>query len=164
MAPSAFPRIPPGAKGRITNLWPSAGATCAAPIATNGFVLTKLYLRGLGGNQDTELDGAGNWLHTNVSAGGGLTATYWQATGGPQLSHNFSDWLGTKRMQANTAPSAEVFFQVHKTSGYSFFTRDRIGAHCLQAYKRDSGVNAASRVPQVPRLGPGIPKTVEQTP
>ena len=91
------------AKGTITT-WPSAGATCVAPIAANGFSLAgasaALYLRGEHGNQDTELDGSGNWRHTNVFGGGGLTATYDTGTTAT-LSFNYSDWLGSKRLQSN---------------------------------------------------------------
>jgi len=91
------------AKGTITT-WPAVGAACAAPTAANGFSLAgagaALYLRGEHGDQDTELDGSGNWRHTNVFSGGGLTATY---DTGPKatLSFNFSDWLGSKRLQSN---------------------------------------------------------------
>ena len=93
------------AKGTITT-WPAAGAACAAPTAANTFSLSgsgaALYLRGAKGDQDTETDGSGNWRHTNVFAGGGLTATY--ATGTTAtLSFNFSDWLGSKRLQASSA-------------------------------------------------------------
>ena len=76
---STTPRDAAWLKGTIS-AWPAAGQTCAAPTSANGFSLAgaaaALYLRGLHGDQDTELDGSGNWRHTNVFAGGGLTATY----------------------------------------------------------------------------------------
>jgi RHS repeat-associated protein len=91
------------AKGTLST-FPAAGQTCAAPTTANGFSLTgtgaALYLRGEMGDQDTELDGLGNWRHTNVFAGGGLTATYDTGTKAT-LSFNFSDWLGSKRLQSN---------------------------------------------------------------
>jgi len=43
----------------------------------------------------TETDGSGNWLHSNVFAAGMLVATY-DTTG---LSYQFSDWLGTRRVE-----------------------------------------------------------------
>jgi len=74
------------------------GAHCA-----NGFSLTgtgaALYLRGEHGDQDTELDGTGVWRHTNVFVAGGLTATYEYGTKAT-LSFNYSDWLGSKRVQS----------------------------------------------------------------
>jgi RHS repeat-associated protein len=91
------------AKGTITT-FPAAGQACAAPTSANGFSLAgagaALYLRGEHSDQDTELDGSGNWRHTNVFAGGGLTATYDTGTKAT-LSFNFSDWLGSKRLQSN---------------------------------------------------------------
>jgi RHS repeat-associated protein len=90
------------AKGTLTT-FPASGKTCSAPIAANGFSLagagTALYLRGEHGDQDTELDGSGAWRHTNVFAGGGLTATYDTGTKAT-LSFNYSDWLGSKRVQS----------------------------------------------------------------
>jgi hypothetical protein len=45
-------------KGTIT-AWPGTGtgATCAAP-AGSSFTLASVYLRGVSGDQDTELDGS----------------------------------------------------------------------------------------------------------
>jgi RHS repeat-associated protein len=91
------------ARGTITT-WPAAGAACSAPTSANGFSLAgagaAIYLRGELGDQDTELDGTGVWRHTNVFVGGGLTATYDTGTTA-KLSFNFSDWLGSKRLQSN---------------------------------------------------------------
>ncbi len=90
------------AKGTLTT-FPIAGSACSAPTAANGFSLTgtgaAIYLRGAHGDQDTELDGTGVWRHTNVFAGGGLTATYDTGTKAT-LSFNYSDWLGSKRVQS----------------------------------------------------------------
>jgi RHS repeat-associated protein len=97
------------AKGTIST-WPAAGQTCAAPTSANGFSLAGTgaarYLRGLHGDQDTELDGTGNWRHTNVFAAGGLTTTYDAGatpSTAPTFNFNFADWLGTKRLQASNA-------------------------------------------------------------
>ena len=50
----------------------ATSGTCG-PIssATSSFTLTSRYLLDLGGNQVTELNGAGNWVHTNILAAGG---------------------------------------------------------------------------------------------
>jgi hypothetical protein len=101
------------AKGTIVN-WPVAGASCAAPTAAYGFTLTAQYPRGEAGNQDTELDGQGNWVHTNIFADGGLTATYWNtgtaAAPAPQLSYGYNDWLGTKRMQTGSSGDLQTYW------------------------------------------------------
>jgi len=55
------------------------------------------YLLGLGGEQVSELDAGGNWLHTNVFADGRLLATY----DGVGLHIQSNDWLGTRRVQAS---------------------------------------------------------------
>ncbi len=61
------------------------------------------YLLGLDGEQVAVLGAAGNWLWTNVYAGGNALATY-DNTG---THFTLADWLGTKRMELNvTGPSA----------------------------------------------------------
>ena len=72
--------------------------------STNGFSLTNSYILGAEGEQLSELDGSGNWLHTNVYNDGGLFATY---TSGYQLHYHFSDWLGSRRIQTASSGSAE---------------------------------------------------------
>jgi len=73
--------------------------TCAPPaLATSGFVSNR-YLVDLGGDQVTELNGSGTWQHSNVWAGGKLTAAY--DTKGIHLE--LTDPLGTKRVQVNAA-------------------------------------------------------------
>ena len=100
------------AKGSLGNAyWPVQGATCAAPTAANGFTLTNIYLRGENGDQDTELNGSGGWVHTNVSASGGLTATYWNNAGTSELSYIYSDWLGSKRAQYSSTGSLQTYWQ-----------------------------------------------------
>lgn len=101
------------AKGTIT-AWPAAGSTCAAPTAANGFTLTNQYLRGVSGDQDTELDGSGNWIHTNIFAGSGVQATYWNSgtAAAPvyELSYIYNDWLGTKREQFSNTGSKQSWW------------------------------------------------------
>lgn len=75
------------AKGTLTTLSCIPGA--------NGFVLTSSYLLGLNGEQVSETDANGNWLHTNVFANGGLLATY----SGANTYFALNDGLGTKRAQ-----------------------------------------------------------------
>ena len=73
--------------------------SCPAPTVANGFTLTSQYLLGLGGEQVTELNGAGTWVHTNVWQGARLAATY-TSTG---LHFDIADPLGTKRVQATVS-------------------------------------------------------------
>jgi hypothetical protein len=67
--------------------------------------------------EETKLNGLGRWLHTDVAAGGSLVTSYWDTasdsgllppsqqsptspTATPQWSYQFSDWLGTRRIDA----------------------------------------------------------------
>jgi RHS repeat-associated protein len=81
--------------------------TCAAPGAASGFNLTNQYLLDQGGNQVTELNGTGGWVHSNVWAGAHLDATY--DTSG--LHFHLADPLGTRRVQANVYGVIEENFQ-----------------------------------------------------
>lgn len=87
------------AKGTLTT-FPAAGATCKAPTSANGFAGVALFLRGALSEQQIEFDGSGNWRHTDVFSAGNLLATLNNNAQTP-LSFNFSDWLGTKRLQSN---------------------------------------------------------------
>lgn len=79
--------------------------TCAVGAAGP---VEATYLLGQSGEQVTELDGSGNWQHTNVYATGQLLATYDQE-GSQQLLHfNIGDPLGTKRVQASGGGVAEL--------------------------------------------------------
>jgi RHS repeat-associated protein len=74
---------------------------------TNGFSLTNEYVLGQGGEQVTELDGDGDWLHTNAYAGGHLIATY-----DPEgLHYQIADWLGNRRVQTNPTGTVEQTWQ-----------------------------------------------------
>ena len=71
-------------------------------ISSNQWSLTSSYILGKGGEQVDELNASGGWTHTNVFAGGGLFATY--NTVNPSTPHyHFSDWLGSRRVQAGGA-------------------------------------------------------------
>jgi RHS repeat-associated protein len=63
----------------------------------NGFTETAGYVLGPNGEQMTETDAQGNWVHTNVFANGELIATY--TPNG--LSFHLNDWLGTRRMDTD---------------------------------------------------------------
>jgi RHS repeat-associated protein len=71
----------------------------------NGFTLTNEYVLGPGGEQVTELDGSGNWMHSNAYAGGQLVATLDTANQDtyqyPAVHYQLADWLGTRRAQVS---------------------------------------------------------------
>jgi RHS repeat-associated protein len=80
--------------------------SCAAP--GNGFTLTKQYILGPSGEQMTEVDyrgGSATWAHTNAYAGD-VVATYLNDGQGPH--YRLADWLGTTRVQVNSAGVAEL--------------------------------------------------------
>jgi len=82
------------AKGGNTNL--NAGCDTSGPT----FTLTNTYIIGPSGEQLTETDGQGNWVHTNVYAAGQLLATYSYTDNSHAATDTYfalSDWLGTKR-------------------------------------------------------------------
>ena len=95
------------AKGTLSTT-PSSTTSLCAPltasgttlISTNTFTLTTRWLVDQGGQQVTELSVSGSsetWKHSNVFAGGKLTATY-DAKG---IHFPLTDPLGTKRVQVN---------------------------------------------------------------
>jgi YD repeat-containing protein len=63
---------------------------------------TSVYILGLGGEQVSELNASGAWVHSNVFACGRLLATY-ACPGDPLQPQGYyfhlTDWLGTNRMQ-----------------------------------------------------------------
>jgi RHS repeat-associated protein len=76
----------------------------------SGSTISAIYLLGLGGEQVTEINGSGTWVHSNLFAGGRLVGTY----SGPGASQNpntwhfhLTDWLGTNRMQTTPAGNNE---------------------------------------------------------
>lgn len=81
----------------------------------NGGVITAEYLFDNAGGQQIELDGAGNTVHTNVSALGRIIATYQ----GTQTQFQFADWLGGRRLQVN-ALGAVSSGTIQKMGGNAF--------------------------------------------
>jgi RHS repeat-associated protein len=92
------------AKGTI-NSW-------SCDTGSNGFLQTASYILGPSGEQVTEMDGNGNWQHTNVYAAGQLIATYKNdALAGQAVSagvhFHLADWLGTNRVQLTSGGQSE---------------------------------------------------------
>ena len=79
------------AKGMLSS-WPAA---CVVPAVANGFTLTASYVLGLDGQTVSELNGAGQWIHTDIFAGGKLLAAYHDT----DTYFALTDWLGTKRVE-----------------------------------------------------------------
>jgi RHS repeat-associated protein len=93
-------RVAKGHPANTGNLYCATGAGDFVPDAT--------YVVGQSGEQVSELDGAGNWVHSNVVAGGQLVATYDQEGTAQLLHFNISDPLGTKRVQASGNGAVEL--------------------------------------------------------
>ncbi|MGA2898540.1 MAG: RHS repeat-associated core domain-containing protein [Acidobacteriaceae bacterium] len=75
-------------------------STMSCDITSNGFTPEADYVVGPSGEQLTETDGQGNWVHTNVFAAGQLLATYSYTDNSHAATDTYfalSDWLGTKR-------------------------------------------------------------------
>jgi RHS repeat-associated protein len=105
------------AEGRLSTFQGSAGTfkyvydaegRRVAKLNASGSVIAS-YVLGPGGEQVTEVDGSGNWVHTNVFAGGHLMATYDNdGSAYPRLHFQLSDWLGSRRGQTNYAGVLEL--------------------------------------------------------
>jgi RHS repeat-associated protein len=91
----------------FTGTFPAKNATCSAAGTAAGFALKKLWLTDLSGNQVTELNGTGGWVHSNVWAGAHLDATY--DTKG--LHFHLADPLGSRRVQTNALGAIEENIQ-----------------------------------------------------
>jgi RHS repeat-associated protein len=87
------------AKGSVTSF--------SCDMTSNGFSPSSSYALDLEGNQITETDGAGNWVHTNVFTENGLLATYNDAG----VHFQISDWLRTLRVQTDSQGVVESTFQ-----------------------------------------------------
>jgi len=64
-----------------------------------GGQVERMYLFGLDGNPVSEMDGSGNWLQTNIHAGGQFLAEYQ----GNETYFLHNDHLGTIRAQSNSS-------------------------------------------------------------
>src|ERR1039458_4478723 len=75
---------------------------------SSGGTVTASYVLGLGGEQVSEVNGAGAWMHSNVFVGGRLMATY-EGPGEPKAGYHYplTDWLGTMRMQTTASGNQE---------------------------------------------------------
>jgi RHS repeat-associated protein len=93
------------AEGRRVGKGSIQSWSCDATI--NGFNLTNSYILDLSGDQVTETDGTGQWLHTNVFVGGNLLATY--DTNG--VHYHIDDWLGSRRVQTDYLGRVESTYQ-----------------------------------------------------
>jgi len=103
------------AKGTLNAAPASSTSTCTPfSLDAQSFTLSARYLVDQGGDQVTEINGAGQWQHSNVFSAARLTATYDVKysnginTGG--LHYELADPLGTKRVQANTAGIVEEWY------------------------------------------------------
>jgi RHS repeat-associated protein len=76
------------------------GTNASFVCDTTNFAETSGYVLGPHGEEVTEVDGNGDWVHTNVYAAGGLIATY---KNDQQIHFYLGDWLGTRRVQTNYA-------------------------------------------------------------
>jgi RHS repeat-associated protein len=93
--------------GQPTYIYDAEGRRVAKLGA--GGTVTASYVLGLGGEQLSELNGAGQWVHSNVFAGGKLLATYAGPGDTSALGYHYhlTDWLGTQRMQTNVNGNEE---------------------------------------------------------
>ena len=75
----------------------------------SGGALTASYVLGRGGEQVSEVNGAGVWAHSNVFVGGRLMATYEGPGGTAHLGYHYhlTDWLSTQRMQTTASGKPE---------------------------------------------------------
>jgi RHS repeat-associated protein len=73
--------------------------------ASNPDVVTASYVIGPKGEQVTEMNATGAWVHSNVYVGSALTATY----DGFGTRFQLSDWLGSRRVQAHTDGTAGLW-------------------------------------------------------
>jgi hypothetical protein len=120
------------AKGTLTAM--------SCDLSSNGFTATAAYIIGPNGEQMTELDGSGNWVHTNAYANGQLLATY----DTPGLHFQFADWLGSRRVQTNPAGAVEQtctglpFGDTQNCTLTSMATADDATEHHFTGQERDT--------------------------
>jgi len=95
------------AKGTLSAAPSNSTSLCAPPLSS-GFTLSARYLVDQGGDQVTEINGAGQWQHSNVFSAARLTATYDYNSGNGGLHFELADPLGTKRVQANIYGQIEM--------------------------------------------------------
>lgn len=80
--------------------------TCDAnPSDPAAFTITSRYVIGPDGEEMTETDASGAFVHTKVSANGQVIATY--KNDGSGVHFQLADWLGTMRVQTTYVGEAE---------------------------------------------------------
>jgi RHS repeat-associated protein len=93
---------------RVAKGHPANGNALYCPTGPGDFIPDETYVVGQNGEQVSELDSTGHWIHSNVYAGGQLLATYSQ-NGSSQLLHfNVTDHLGSKRVQTTAGGAVEL--------------------------------------------------------
>jgi RHS repeat-associated protein len=93
-----------GVRGQVLAYTDTVNWTMNCDTTQNGFTLTNTYVIGPSGEQLTETDGNGNWVHTNVFAAGQLLATYSYIDSSHTTTDTYfalGDWLGTKRAEVS---------------------------------------------------------------
>ncbi|HEY4355094.1 MAG TPA: RHS repeat-associated core domain-containing protein [Acidobacteriaceae bacterium] len=95
------------AKGTISSsLWSAHGCD----ISANGFSATNRYvLDTQGGMVSEETYSGGTWTrqHTDFGVGPGVLASLVHSGGSDTWHYSFTDWLGTKRVQADASGTVE---------------------------------------------------------
>jgi RHS repeat-associated protein len=117
----------------------SMSSFSACPNSASSFSAVQAqYLLDQSGDQVTELNGAGTWVHSNIWAAGTLDATY-DMYG---LHFHLSDWLGTRRMQTAAGGSWEQQYQsLPFGDGYTILrstTADDATEHHFTGKERDT--------------------------
>jgi RHS repeat-associated protein len=103
------------AKGALS-LWPTNNVCPNLAPSAGVFTPTNSYVLGPSGEQLTETDGNGNWIHSNVYAAGMLISTYdmaptaTPAVHAPAVHFQLEDWLGSRRVQTDIAGNTEETF------------------------------------------------------
>lgn len=95
------------AKGTAHTVLANGQYIMSCDTTINGYSETAGYVLGPNGEQVTEMDGSGNWVHTNVYAAGQLIATY----DVPGIHFHLADWLGSRRVQTDYAGNVEQTYQ-----------------------------------------------------
>ena len=124
-------------KGTLSAAPPNSTSLCAPPLSS-GFTLSARYLVDQGGDQVTEINGAGQWQHSNVFSAARLTATYDYNSGNGGLHFELADPLGTKRVQANIYGQIEMSWASLPFGEAQYCTGDDATEHHFTQKERDT--------------------------
>ena len=91
---------------RVAKVTMASYGTCPAASSPSSYTVANQYLLGPGGEQVTEMNGSGTWLHSNAFPAGHIAATY-DSNG---WHYQFADWLGSRRMQSSAGGVAEEWY------------------------------------------------------